>query len=129
MTQLSSTCFKASARPANTLMAVFVFAAATALFAIALVPAKAQTNSRVTSIDPSSGKVNDTVTAGGDGLAKANVIAVFLSDDKNDYKATIVDQSAEKIVFKVPEVKAGGYNVSIQVGNSMLIEPVRFTVQ
>ena len=31
--------------------------------------------------------------------------------------------------MKVPQVKPGGYNVSIQVGNGILIEPVRFTVE
>mgnify|MGYP001555400461 CR=1 FL=1 len=53
---------------------------------------------------------------------------VFESD-KVDYKATIVNQAADKIVMKIPQVKPGGYNVSIQVGNGILIEPVRFTVQ
>lgn len=99
------------------------------LFVFTLAPATAQTNSRVTAVDPTSGKVNDTVTVTGDSLGKAAVSGVFLSDDQNDHKATIVDQETGKIVFKVPEVKAGDYNVSIQVGNSLLIQPVRFTVQ
>lgn len=99
------------------------------LFIFTLFPATAQTNSRVTAVDPTTGKVNDTVTVTGDSLGKAVVSGVFLSDDQNDHKATIVDQEAAKIVFKVPEVKAGDYNVSIQVGNSLLIQPVRFTVQ
>jgi len=98
-------------------------------FLFSLLPATAQTNSRITAVDPASGKVNDTVTVTGDSLGKTTVSGVFLSDDQNDHKATIVDQEAGKIVFKVPEVKAGDYNVSIQVGNSLLIQPVRFTVQ
>jgi IPT/TIG domain len=100
-----------------------------ALFAVALLPASAQTNSRIAAVDPTSGKVNDTVTVTGDSLGKTAVSGVFLSDDQNDHKATIVDQEAGKIVFKVPQVKAGDYNVSIQVGNSLLIQPVRFTVE
>ena len=51
---------------------------------------------------------------------------VFLSDDKQDFKATIVDQSEEKIVMKVPQVKSGNYNVSIQVGDKIFIKPLRF---
>lgn len=98
-------------------------------FLFSLLPATAQTSSRITTVDPTSGKVNDTVTVTGDSLGKTTVSGVFLSDDQNDHKATIVDQEAGKIVFKVPEVKAGDYNVSIQVGNSLLIQPVRFTVQ
>jgi len=54
---------------------------------------------------------------------------VYLSDDKNDYKAVIVDQSDDKITMKVPQVKAGGYNVSIQVGDKLFIKPVKFKVE
>ncbi len=89
----------------------------------------AQGAPKVTGVDPSSGKVNDSITVSGDALGKDSVVAVFLSDDKSDYKATIVNQGVNKIVMKVPQVKPGGYNVSIQVGNGILIEPVRFTVQ
>ena len=42
---------------------------------------------RVMGVDPSSGKVNDTVTVAGENLGKGTVSAVFLSDDKADYKA------------------------------------------
>jgi hypothetical protein len=89
----------------------------------------AEGNPQVTSVDPSMGKVNDSVTIAGQNLDKATVVAVFLSDDKNDYKATILDQSAEKIVMKVPQVKAGNYNISVQSGTNILIKPIRFTVE
>jgi hypothetical protein len=89
----------------------------------------AQTPSRITHVEPSAGKVDESVTASGDNLAKPAVGGVFLSDDKNDYKATIVEQVADKIVMKVPHVAPGGYNVSIQVGTQIFIQPVRFTVE
>lgn len=89
----------------------------------------AQGGPKVTGVDPATGKVNDSVTIMGENLGKTSVVAVFLSDDKNDFKATLVDQAPEKIVIKIPQVKPGGYNVSIQVGTEILIEPVRFTVQ
>jgi IPT/TIG domain len=89
----------------------------------------AQSTPRVTSVDPAEGKVNDSVTVVGQNLGKGSVAGVFLSDDKNDYKASLLDQSAGKIVIKIPQVKPGGYNVSIQVGAQIYIEPVRFTVQ
>jgi len=89
----------------------------------------AQSTPKVTGVEPASGKVNDSVTVMGESLDKGSVVGVFLSDDKTDYKATIVNQAADKIVMKVPQVKPGGYNVSIQVGNGILIEPIRFTVQ
>ena len=89
----------------------------------------AQNAPKVTGVEPATGKVNESITVSGANLAKDSVVAVFLSDEKSDYKATIVNQATDKIVMKVPQVKPGGYNVSIQVGNGILIEPVRFTVE
>jgi hypothetical protein len=129
MTQLPLLLAGHRLRASRRLIIVSAILALALFFVVTLLPATAQTNSRVTAVDPTSGKVNDTVTVTGDSLGKAVVSGVFLSDDQNDHKATIVDQEAAKIVFKVPEVKAGDYNVSIQVGNSLLIQPVRFTVQ
>lgn len=89
----------------------------------------AQNAPQVTGVDPATGKVNDTVTVSGDNLGKASVSAVYLSDDKNDYKAAIVDQADDKIQVKVPQVKPGPYNISIQVGDKLFIKPVKFTVE
>ena len=104
----------------------WLFLAASMVFASLAV---AQNAPQITAVDPGSGKTNDTVTLTGTDLGKANVSAVYLSDDKNDYKATIVDQSDTKITVKVPQVKAGGYNVSIQVGDKLFIKPVKFKVE
>ena len=41
----------------------------------------------------------------------------------------MVDQTEEKIVIKVPPVKPGNYNVSVQAGDRFFIMPVRFKVQ
>jgi IPT/TIG domain len=89
----------------------------------------AQGSPRVSGVEPASGKVNDSVTVAGENLGKSNVSAVFLSDDKTDYKATVVEQADGKIVIKVPQVKAGNYKVSLQVGINIYIQPVRFTVE
>jgi IPT/TIG domain len=89
----------------------------------------AQNAPQVSGVDPATGKVNDTVTVSGDNLGKASVSAVYLSDDKNDFKATIVDQADDKIQVKVPQVKPGPYNISIQVGDKLFIKPVKFTVE
>jgi len=91
--------------------------------------ALAQQSSRVTAVDPTSAKVADQVTASGDKLGKPPVSGIFLSDDKDDFKATVISQADDKIVFKVPQVKAGRYNISIQVGGSLLIEPVKLTIE
>jgi hypothetical protein len=89
----------------------------------------AQGSPQVTGVDPAAGKVSDSVTVSGQNLGKGSVAAVYLSDDKTDNKATVVEQAADKIVIKVPKVKAGNYNISIQIGNQIMILPVRFEVQ
>lgn len=102
---------------------------AAALFILPVRPIAAQGSPHVTGVDPASGKPNDIITVSGDDLEKSHVSGVFLSDDKDDHKAIVVTQTADKITIKVPEVKAGDYNISIQSGSAILIEPVRFTVQ
>ena len=109
-----------------------IFAAAAFLAVLSLFALRTFSQStmpHIATVDPASGKVNDTVTLTGTNLGKATVAGIFLSDDKSDYKATLVDQAAEKIVFKVPQVKPGGYNLSVQSGAQILILPVRFTVE
>jgi hypothetical protein len=91
--------------------------------------AVAQNTPNITAVDPASGKVNDTVTVTGNNLGKAAVSSVYLSDDKSDFKAAIVDQGDEKITMKIPQVKAGDYNISLQVGDKLFIKPVKFKVQ
>ena len=102
---------------------------AAALLVLFLVPLLfAQNAAKVSALDPTSGKVNDTVTLTGENLDKDNVAAVFLSDDNEDFKATLVEQAADKIVMKVPQTKVGGYNISIQVKDRILILPLKFSV-
>jgi hypothetical protein len=100
-----------------------------ASFTLGIVPLLfAQSSPKVASIDPTSGKANDRLTLTGENLDKDNVANVFLSDDKDDTKADVVEQAAAKIVVKVPQVKAGSYNVSVQVKDRILILPLKFSV-
>ena len=110
----------------STLRKRWIFLAGVIVFSSLAV---AQNAPQVTGVDPDTGKVNDTVTVSGSNLGKASVSSVYLSDDKNDYKATIVDQSDDKITVKVPQVKPGGYNISVQVGDKLFIKPVKFKVE
>ena len=104
----------------------FAFLAVT-LFFTQLVFAQARPH--VTAVDPQVGKAGDNMTLMGENLAKDAVSAVYLSDDTTDHDATVVEQSADKIVAKVPKIKAGNYNVSIKVGEQIFILPLRFMVQ
>ncbi len=106
------------------------FSAARLLAQAPQAPGAAQSKSpSVATVDPGSGKVGDSVTITGTNLAKSSVPAVFLSDDKSDYKAAVVEQSADKIVIKIPRLKSGGYNLSFQEGTAIYILPFRFTVE
>jgi hypothetical protein len=119
------------ARHGNTCRRIVLLSVAAVILVALTIPAglAQDTAARVTGVDPATGKANDVVTVAGENLGKAKVSAIFLSDEKDDHKATVVSQEADKIVIKVPSVKPGDYNVSIQTGNSIFIQPVRFTVQ
>lgn len=111
-------------------LAIFAVALFLAAFAPSAPRAFAQTNMpHIDTVDPASGKVSDTITLTGTHLGKGSVAGIFLSDDKSDYKAAVVSQADEKIEFRVPQVKPGGYNVSVQSNGQILILPVRFTVE
>jgi len=104
---------------------LFVTAAALLTASLAL----GQASPRVTGVEPEAGKIDSNMTVTGENLGSDTVVGIYLSDDMSDYPATVVEQSADKIVVKVPQVMPGGYNISIHVGNNIFIQPVRFTVE
>lgn len=108
-------------------MRQFILAAA-ALFLSATLLCS-QSAPKVTGIDPESGKVGASVTVAGENIGKGTVVAIFLSDANTDFKASLIEQSPEKIVLKIPQVKPGRYNISIQVKNEIFIQPVHLTVE
>ena len=110
----------------NRMLTLTAFAA---VLALPLRLTLAQNSPSVKAVDPTSGKVNDSISVEGENLGKSVVSAVYLSDEKSDYKAVIVEQASDKIVLKIPQVKPGDYNVSIQSGAAIYIQPVRLTVQ
>jgi len=99
--------------------------------AVAWMPAGAgaQGSPRVTGVEPVTVKVGASLTVKGENLTKDNVAGVFVSNSSDDFPAKIVSQAAAKIVVEVPKVKAGDYNISIQVKSDILIQPIRLTVQ
>ena len=117
---------QSSRKAVRRILALTAFAA---LLAVPLRFTLAQSSPSVKAVDPTSGKVNDSISVEGENLGKSVVSAVYLSDDKSDYKAVIVQQANDKIVLKIPQVKPGDYNVSVQSGAAIYIQPVRLTVQ
>jgi hypothetical protein len=83
----------------------------------------------ISTVTPNSGKSNDSITITGKNLGKKQVSAVFLSDSKLDHKAVVVDQEPTKIVIKVPLLKPGDYNISVEEGGAIYIQPVIFKVK
>ena len=84
----------------------------------------------ISSITPGTGKAADSITITGENLGKDKVAAVFLSDAKLDHKAVVVDQETTKIVIKVPDkLQPGDYNISVQEGAAIYIQPVIFVVK
>ena len=88
-----------------------------------------QVGPRITGVEPGAGKVGATATANGENLSKTTVVAVYLSDADSDHKLSVVEQTAEKIVFRVPSLKPGSYNISLQIRNEIFIQPIRFTIE
>jgi len=90
----------------------------------------AQSTPQVTGGRASVGKVNDTVTVSGQNLGKDAVSAVFLSDDKNDYKADSRGTNRGKNRHE----NSSGQTCQLQMfrfrwATNFLSSPVRFTVE
>lgn len=101
---------------------------AAVLLAVAILSAE---DLRVVSVDPDTAKVGDVVTVKGDGIDKANVDVLYLTDGKTDIKVEVMEQSAKAIKFKVPEsAKAHRWAVMVHTTKDQLIEePVRVTIE
>jgi hypothetical protein len=89
----------------------------------------AQAGPKITTVEPETAKVGATLTVNGENLGKDTVVAFYFSDDAQDYKAEISEQNATKVVVKVPQLKAGPYNLSVQVGENIFIQPTRVTIE
>jgi hypothetical protein len=89
----------------------------------------AQAGPKVSTVEPATGKAGSSVTVSGENLGKDVVEGVYFSDDEKDYPAELSEQSANKVVVKIPAVKAGGYNIAVKVGNNIFIQPVRVSVE
>ena len=119
--------FRSNSRRFATLLAL---GAALFLFGVTPLAVRAQNASaEISTVTPNTGRAEDSITIVGKNLDKKEVTAVFLSDTKLDHKAVVVDQEPTKIVIKVPALKPGDYNISIEESGSIYIQPVIFKVK
>jgi hypothetical protein len=87
---------------------------------------------RCLTIDPDTAKTGDTINATCENADKSSGLELYLTDGKVDTKvAVIMEQSAEKIKFQVPRIKAGRYHLAFMTANkaSIIEQPVVLTVE
>ncbi len=109
---------------------LFVFAI---LALLIFAPAASAQSSRINSVDPMTGKGGDVVAAAGEGIDKAKVTELYLTDGTTDLKVQIMEQSDTQIKFKVPAtIKAGKWALMIKTGGAepkLLEQPVKLMVE
>jgi hypothetical protein len=85
------------------------------------------------SVDPDTAKSGDVLTVVGENLDRANVADVFLTDGKNDYKATITAQETGSLKMKVPDsAKPGRLALMILTkgkDQKLIEQPVKVTIE
>ena len=103
---------------------------AVTLLAVCLLAVSAQAQ-RITTVDPLSAKAGDTVSAKGEGIEKAAVDTLYLTDGTHDFKCEMIEQTATGITFKVPaSMKAGRWALMVHTTKNQLLEqPVKLTVE
>ena len=87
---------------------------------------------RITSVDPLTAKPGDVVTAAGEGIDKANVDDLYLTDGKTDIKLELTEQTDKEIKFKVPDQAKGArwsLMIHAKAGNLLLVQPVKLAVE
>ena len=84
-------------------------------------------------VEPTVAAAGDTVKVTGENLDRTNVAALYLTDGKNDIKVTIIEETANTILFKVPaKVETGRLALMVLTTgqNPKLIEePVKVTIE
>jgi hypothetical protein len=67
-----------------------------------------------TDLNPTEAKVGQQVTLSGNNLGTDKIKALYVSNDKSDFKAAIVKQADEGITFVVPSAaKSGKYDICL----------------
>ena len=116
--------------PTKSTLAAIAFAVASLLLAMPSMVRAQSGSPHIATVTPGSGKAEDTITITGQNLGKDKVAAVFLSDAKLDHKVVVVDQEPTKLDNKDPDgLKAGDYNISVQEGAAVYIQPIIFIVK
>ena len=88
---------------------------------------------RMTSVEPTNGKVGDVLTVAGENLDKQNVAEIYLTDGKDDLRVTVTEQAATSVKIKIPDkAKQGRFSLMILTGGKepkLIEQPVKVTVE
>jgi hypothetical protein len=92
-----------------------------------------QSMPRMTTVEPTNGKVGDVITVTGENLQKDLVAKVYLTDGKHDVPVEVTDQAPTTIKFKIPAKAAPGrFAVMILTTGKepkYIEQPVKVTVE
>jgi len=89
---------------------------------------------RMTSVDPLSGKVGDTITVTGENLSKNLVAKLYLTDgvsEKNDIEVQILEQTETSLKFKIPAKATGRMALMVLTTGKpqqLIEQPVKVTI-
>ncbi len=85
------------------------------------------------SVDPASGKAGDVITVSGENLDKDTVAKLFLTDGNADFPATIDEQGATTLKFKIPtSLKPGRFALVLETKGKepkQIEQPVKLTIE
>ena len=91
---------------------------------------------KVTTVNPTTAKIGDVITAEGQNLDKGIVAELLMTGDNGDVKVQITEQSATEIKFTVPNsVAAGRFELVTRTSGSEanpvreFVQPVKLTVK
>jgi len=87
----------------------------------------------MSSIEPASGRVGDTLVIHGEHLGRENVAALYLTDGKVDLKVPEIEQTPTTIRFKIPSgTKPGRLALMVltkEADPKLIEQPVKITVE
>ncbi len=88
---------------------------------------------RMTSVDPDTAKAGDIITVTGEHLGKAEVVEVYLTDEKKDTKVLVTEQEPTTIKIKIPDKMATGrFAIMVLTGGKepkLIEQPVKVNIE
>ncbi len=90
-----------------------------------------QDSPMIQTVEPDTAKVGVVVVAKGVNLDKTKICELYVTDEKNDTKVKIDEQTATELKFTVPKVPAGKYHLMVMTASraTMIEQPVVLMIE